>query len=82
MKSKEIFPEYQRLDNLQVIELEGFKSKGVYGDRLSSFFNNISFSKDELLLKYHKALLEAEKEILRLDDELYKTKVELNDFLG
>ena len=58
MKSQQILPLKNRLDKFQINELEGFAPK--YS---RTYFGASVFSKDELLLKYHKALIEAEKEL-------------------
>jgi hypothetical protein len=65
MKSQQILPIKNRLDKFQVLELEGIKNKAT----TKSHFDSSIFTKDELLLKYHKALEEAEKQIIELSSD-------------
>jgi len=66
MKSQQILPIKNRLDKFQVLELEGIKNKAT----TKSHFDSSIFTKDELLLKYHKALIESESEIKDLKKEI------------
>lgn len=71
MSSKESFPEKHRLTPQQVIELEGFKAH-----KNSTFFNS-SMVKDEILLKYHKALTETEEQLLEAEKQIEELTKEL-----
>lgn len=61
-ESIRVFPVYERLTEIQKVELQGFKANG------STTF--LTKSSAELLLKYDKALKEAEKEIEHLNSLL------------
>jgi len=81
MKSKEVLPEKYRLTELQKVQLEGFKSNH-YSNAKDHFQGSI-YTQAELLLKYHQALLEAEKEINELqsildDDNFERRNIENN----
>lgn len=66
MVSRNIFPIKERLDKMSINELEGFRvSHNSYQSRPTLL--PIGVTKDELLVKYHKALEEAEKEIEQLN---------------
>lgn len=71
MNTKESFPEKDRLTPHQIIELEGFKAH-----RYSTFFNS-SMIKDEILLKYHKALTETEEQLLEAEKQIKELTKEL-----
>lgn len=61
MKSQKLFPLNKRLDKAQVNELEGFKET----KNGNSLVREINFK--ELVLKYHEALVEAEKELKEIE---------------
>lgn len=78
MKSQQILPIKNRLDKFQVLELEGIKNKAT----TKSHFDSSIFTKDELLLKYHKALTEAEKELETLQEHLLEEIIDIQDDLN
>jgi len=69
MESQKILPLKNRLDKFQLLELEGFTAKRCYTEKLqTSFLSEVD--KNELLLKYHKALEKSEKELKELQEEI------------
>lgn len=63
MESKKVFPLKDRLDSLQINELEGYRDFYSGGHTSPLRESLITVSKNELLLKYHRALEVAEKEL-------------------
>lgn len=67
MKSQEFFPVRDRLDSIQINEIEGYKS-----DKSPS---NLTLKPPhQLILKYHEALVKAENEILELQEKIFDMK--------
>lgn len=71
MNSQKVLPLYQRLTSQQINELQGFSAS-----KSRTHFTS-SITKDELLLKYDKALKEAEEEIKK-QEKIIETLEEFN----